>query len=216
MRADGEFVGLLPGQIGNSEVGHITIGAGRPIPMSLPTINESIKDDSLKDHPVIRRFVNALKKTGGVAHLAGLFSSGGGHAHQDHMIYLANALANESINVNVTLIFSVSQAILATKAGARYLSPFVGRVDDQRFGGCNLINRIREVLHPSWAEYYEYDAEILSASIRSVGDVEHSFAQGADIVTMPPAIFAKMYNHVLTDVGIEIFDKDYANAISNK
>ena len=125
-------------------------------------------------------------------------------------------LANESINVNVTLIFSVSQAILATKAGARYLSPFVGRVDDQRFGGCNLINRIREVLHPSWAEYYEYDAEILSASIRSVGDVEHSFAQGADIVTMPPAIFAKMYNHVLTDVGIEIFDKDYANAISNK
>ena len=125
-------------------------------------------------------------------------------------------LANESINVNVTLIFSVSQAILATKAGARYLSPFVGRVDDQRFGGCNLIKRIQEVLHPSWAEYYEYDAEILSASIRSVGDVEHSFAQGADIVTMPPAIFAKMYNHVLTDVGIEIFDKDYANAISNK
>ena len=125
-------------------------------------------------------------------------------------------LSEEGINVNVTLIFSVSQAILATKAGAKYLSPFVGRVDDQRFGGCNLIKRIREVLHPSWSEYYEYDAEILSASIRSVADVEHSFAQGADIVTMPPAIFAKMYNHVLTDVGIEIFDKDYANAIANK
>ena len=126
-------------------------------------------------------------------------------------------LAEEGIDVNVTLIFSVSQAVLATKAGARYLSPFVGRVDDQRFGGCNLIKRIREVLSPTWKEFNPYDeTEILSASIRSVGDVEHSFAQGADIVTMPPAIFAKMYNHVLTDVGIEIFDKDYANAIANK
>ena len=126
-------------------------------------------------------------------------------------------LAEEGIDVNVTLIFSVSQAVLATKAGARYLSPFVGRVDDQRFGGCNLIKRIREVLSPTWKEFNPYDeTEILSASIRSVGDVEHSFAQGADIVTMPPGIFAKMYNHVLTDVGIEIFDKDYANAIANK
>ncbi len=121
-------------------------------------------------------------------------------------------LSEEGIRVNVTLIFSVSQAILATKAGAKYLSPFVGRVDDQRFGGVHLIKRIREVLTPIW----DYDAEILSASIRSVGDVEHSFAQGADIVTMPSGIFEKMYNHVLTDVGIEIFDKDYANAVSNK
>ena len=126
-------------------------------------------------------------------------------------------LAEEGIDVNVTLIFSVSQAVLATKAGARYLSPFVGRVDDQRFGGCNLIKRIREVLSPTWKEFNPYDeTEILSASIRSVADVEHSFAQGADIVTMPPAIFAKMYDHVLTDVGIEIFDKDYANAIATK
>ena len=126
-------------------------------------------------------------------------------------------LSEEGINVNVTLIFSVSQAILATKAGAKYLSPFVGRVDDQRFGGCNLIKRIREVLSASWHTFNPYaETEILSASIRSVADVEHSFAQGADIVTMPPAIFAKMYNHILTDVGIEIFDKDYANAIANK
>lgn len=126
-------------------------------------------------------------------------------------------LSEEGINVNVTLIFSVSQAILATKAGARYLSPFVGRVDDQRFGGCNLIKRIREVLSASWHTFNPYaETEILSASIRSVGDVEHSFAQGADIVTMPPAIFSKMYGHILTDVGIEIFDKDYANAIANK
>ena len=112
-------------------------------------------------------------------------------------------LSDRGIRVNVTLIFSASQAILSAKAGATYISPFVGRVDDQRFGGCNLIKRIREVL--------PYDkCEILSASIRSVGDVEHSFAQGADIVTMPPSIFEKMYGHVLTDVGIEIFEKDYA------
>ena len=83
-------------------------------------------------------------------------------------------LSDRGIRVNVTLIFSASQAILSAKAGATYISPFVGRVDDQRFGGCNLIKRIREVL--------PYDScEILSASIRSVGDVEHSFAQGADI-----------------------------------
>ena len=88
-------------------------------------------------------------------------------------------LADRGIRVNVTLIFSASQAILSAKAGAKYISPFVGRVDDQRFGGCNLIKRIREVL--------PYDqCEILSASIRSVADVEHSFAQGADICTMPP------------------------------
>ena len=85
-------------------------------------------------------------------------------------------LSDRGIRVNVTLIFSASQAILSAKAGATYISPFVGRVDDQRFGGCNLIKRIREVL--------PYDkCEILSASIRSVGDVEHSFAQGADICT---------------------------------
>tara|TARA_B100000579_G_C22762886_1_gene819889 strand:+ start:680 stop:1360 length:681 start_codon:yes stop_codon:yes gene_type:complete len=124
-------------------------------------------------------------------------------------------LSNDGVKVNVTLIFSVSQAILSTKAGARYLSPFVGRVDDQRFGGVNLIKRIREVLHPSWSEFYQYEAEILSASIRSVGDVEHSFAQGADICTMPPAIFDKMYNHILTDVGVDLFNKDYESINAN-
>tara|TARA_B100000212_G_scaffold323791_1_gene284145 strand:+ start:215 stop:895 length:681 start_codon:yes stop_codon:yes gene_type:complete len=117
-------------------------------------------------------------------------------------------LVKFGIRVNVTLIFSVSQAILAVKAGARYLSPFVGRVDDQRFGGCNLIKRIREVLPVHICAQYN-NPEILSASIRSVGDVEHSFAMGADIVTMPPKIFDGMYNHVLTDVGVDIFEKDW-------
>ena len=115
-------------------------------------------------------------------------------------------LSDRGIRVNVTLIFSASQAILSAKAGATYISPFVGRVDDQRFGGCNLIKRIREVL--------PYDScEILSASIRSVGDVEHSFAQGADICTMPPTIFEKMYDHILTDKGLELFDIDYKRTL---
>tara|TARA_B100000575_G_scaffold28861_1_gene19524 strand:- start:1257 stop:1937 length:681 start_codon:yes stop_codon:yes gene_type:complete len=117
-------------------------------------------------------------------------------------------LVQFGIRVNVTLIFSVSQAILAVKAGARYLSPFVGRVDDQRFGGCNLIKRIREVLPVHICAQYN-NPEILSASIRSVGDVEHSFAMGADIVTMPPKIFNGMYNHILTDVGVDIFERDW-------
>ena len=118
----------------------------------------------------------------------------------------------QGIKVNVTLIFSVSQAILAVKAGARYLSPFVGRVDDQRFGGCNLIRRIKEVLPVHVAAQYNLP-EILSASIRSVADVEHSFAQGADICTMPPKIFEGMYNHILTDKGLELFDIDYQKTI---
>ena len=115
-------------------------------------------------------------------------------------------LSDRGIRVNVTLIFSASQAILSAKAGATYISPFVGRVDDQRFGGCNLIKRIREVL--------PYDkCEILSASIRSVGDVEHSFAQGADICTMPPNVFEKMYDHILTEKGLQLFDIDYKRTL---
>ena len=115
-------------------------------------------------------------------------------------------LSDRGIRVNVTLIFSASQAILSAKAGATYISPFVGRVDDQRFGVCNLIKRIREVL--------PYDkCEILSASIRSVGDVEHSFAQGADICTMPPTVFEKMYDHILTEKGLQLFDIDYKRTL---
>ena len=121
-------------------------------------------------------------------------------------------LSDQGIKVNVTLIFSVSQAILSAKAGAAYLSPFVGRVDDQRFGGCNLIRRIKEVLPIHVAAQYNLP-EILSASIRSVADVEHSFAQGADICTMPPKIFEAMYNHILTDKGLELFDIDYQKTI---
>ena len=134
-------------------------------------------------------------------------------------LVVCRQLSMQGVRVNVTLIFSVSQAILSAKAGATYLSPFVGRVDDQRFGGCNLIKRIAEVIPKTIPINGGYSdppirvPEILSASIRSVGDVEHSFAQGADICTMPPKIFEGMYNHILTDKGLELFDIDYQKTL---
>ena len=134
-------------------------------------------------------------------------------------LVVCRQLSKQSVRVNVTLIFSVSQAILSAKAGATYLSPFVGRVDDQRFGGCNLIKRIAEVIpktipiNGGYSDPPNRVPEILSASIRSVGDVEHSFAQGADICTMPPKIFEGMYNHILTDKGLELFDIDYQKTL---
>ena len=109
------------------------------------------------------------------------------------------------VRVNVTLIFSPAQAILAAKAGAAYVSPFVGRLDDNSITGLNLIKDIDDVFRVQAI----HRTRILSASIRYVNSVSQSFAHGADIVTMPPSVFEKMYNHVLTDKGLEIFDEDF-------
>ena len=110
------------------------------------------------------------------------------------------------IRVNVTLIFDVAQAILSAKAGATsYVSPFVGRLDDNSIAGLQLIKDIDEVYRVQAI----HRTRILSASIRYVNSVSQSFANGADIVTMPPAVFDKMYNHVLTDKGLEIFENDW-------
>ena len=114
-------------------------------------------------------------------------------------------MANQNIRVNVTLIFSAAQAILSAKAGATYVSPFVGRVDDNSFDGLALIKEISEI----YEKQFVHETEILSASIRSVKDVSRSFAAGAHICTIPPAIFHKMYKHVLTDKGLELFEKDW-------
>ena len=113
-------------------------------------------------------------------------------------------LSRELIRVNVTLIFDVAQAILSAKAGAAYVSPFVGRLDDNSITGLDLIKQIDDVFRVQAI----HRTKILSASIRYVNSVSQSFANGADIVTMPPAVFEKMYNHVLTDKGLEIFDND--------
>ena len=118
-------------------------------------------------------------------------------------------LSKEGIRVNVTLIFSAAQAVLASKAGAAYVSPFVGRVDDNSFDGLGLIKEIADIYEKQSRLYNFVDTEILSASIRNVASVSKSFECGAGIVTMPPSVFEKMYNHILTDKGLELFQKDW-------
>jgi len=115
-------------------------------------------------------------------------------------------LSRDLVNVNVTLIFSAAQAILAAKSGAKYVSPFVGRVDDNSFVGMELIESISDI----YTIQSVNKTEILSASIRDVKSVSDSFASGAHVVTMPPTVFEKMYNHVLTDKGLYLFDLDFA------
>ena len=123
----------------------------------------------------------------------------------DGLIACAELSMKNLIRVNVTLIFDVAQAILAAKAGAAYVSPFVGRLDDNSIAGLNLIKDIDEVYRVQCI----HRTKILSASIRYVNSVSQSFANGAHIVTMPPSVFDKMYNHVLTDKGLQIFDADH-------
>ena len=123
----------------------------------------------------------------------------------DGLLACAELSMKNLIRVNVTLIFDVAQAILAAKAGATYVSPFVGRLDDNSIAGLELIKDIDTVYRVQAI----HKTRILSASIRYVNSVSQSFANGADIVTMPPAVFDKMYNHVLTDKGLEIFENDW-------
>ena len=118
-------------------------------------------------------------------------------------------LSREVIKVNVTLIFSQVQAILAAKAGAKYVSPFVGRVDDNSFGGLCLVKDIAAVYSKqNWGK-----TEVLAASLRGVRDVGRAFEYGANVVTMPPNVFAGMYKHILTDKGLELFDRDQAEVL---
>ena len=119
-------------------------------------------------------------------------------------------LSDDGIKVNVTLIFSQTQAILASKAGAKYVSPFVGRVDDNSFGGICLVKDIVNVFKEHFVT-----TEVLAASIRNVRDVGRLFEHGAEIVTMPPAVFEKMYNHILTDKGLELFEADWNSVTHN-
>ncbi len=120
-------------------------------------------------------------------------------------LWVCKQLSRDLVKVNVTLIFSPSQAILASKAGARYVSPFVGRVDDNSFGGLCLIKDIANV----YTRHQVYNTEILGASIRNVRDVSRAFEYGAHICTIPPKVFEGMYKHVLTDAGLDQFDKDW-------
>ncbi|MFV0643196.1 MAG: fructose-6-phosphate aldolase [Sphingomonadaceae bacterium] len=115
------------------------------------------------------------------------------------------ALTGEGTMVNVTLCFSANQALLAAKAGATFVSPFIGRHDDNGFDGMDLIRDIRLIY-----DNYDYGTEILAASIRHPVHVLESARIGADVATMPPAVIRGLFNHVLTAKGIEGFLADWA------
>jgi len=115
-------------------------------------------------------------------------------------------LTDDEVSVNVTLVFDTCQAILASKAGATYVSPFVGRVFDQSFDGIGVIEEIADVFAT-----HSSNTQVLAASIRDVYQVAQAFKVGADICTIPSKVFAGMYSHVLTDRGLEIFDRDWKN-----
>ncbi|MBS3921240.1 MAG: fructose-6-phosphate aldolase [Deltaproteobacteria bacterium] len=113
-------------------------------------------------------------------------------------------LSDEKIQTNVTLLFSASQAILAAKAGATYICPFIGRLDDISFNGLELIQQIREI----YDQYDEIETRIIVASVRNPIHVIEAARMGAEIVTIPPAIIEQMAKHPLTDRGIAQFLED--------
>ena len=121
-------------------------------------------------------------------------------------LQVCKALTRDNIRTNVTLIFCASQAVLAAKAGATYVSPFVGRLDDQSVAGLEVVRSISELYR-----IHGVRTQVLSASIRSVQRAVRSWYNGAQICTMPPKVFDQMYDHILTDKGLEIFDQDWAS-----
>ncbi|MDT2401819.1 fructose-6-phosphate aldolase [Enterococcus avium] len=116
-----------------------------------------------------------------------------------------NNLSEKGIKTNVTLIFTVAQGLMAAKAGATYISPFLGRLDDIGTDSVALIKNLRTVL-----DNYGYKAEIISASVRGLEHVEKMAELGADIATIPGNLFPKLWSHPLTDKGIKQFEEDWA------
>ena len=114
-------------------------------------------------------------------------------------------LARDGIPVNVTLCFSAAQALLAAKAGAAYISPFIGRLDDHGADGMALIGDMRAIY-----DNYGFDTEILAASIRTPAHVAAAAIAGADCATIPPAVFADLFKHPLTEKGLDQFLSDWA------
>jgi transaldolase len=114
-------------------------------------------------------------------------------------------LTDEGKMVNVTLCFSANQALLAAKAGATFISPFIGRLDDMGLDGMELIEDIRTIY-----DNYGFETNILAASIRSVNHVHDCAVVGADVITAPPEVIKKLASHPLTDNGLEQFMKDWA------
>ena len=115
-----------------------------------------------------------------------------------------SSLRDKDIKVNVTLCFSASQALLAAKCGASYISPFIGRLDDISHDGMQLIQDIRSI----YDNYTEYETEILAASIRHPNHIVEAALVGADVCTIPPSIIHKLFDHPLTSIGLKKFLED--------
>jgi len=122
-------------------------------------------------------------------------------------IKACKALSGEGLRVNVTLCFSAAQALLAAKAGATYISPFVGRLDDVAMNGMDLIREIVQIY-----DNYEFTTQVLVASCRHPIHVVESAKMGADVATCPPAVIDQLFNHPLTNIGLEKFLKDWEKA----
>jgi transaldolase len=123
-------------------------------------------------------------------------------------LLVCKELSKEKVRTNVTLIFCAAQAVLAAKAGATYVSPFVGRLDDQSVAGLEVVRSISELYR-----IHRMETQVLAASIRNVQRAIRSWYNGAEICTMPPKVFDGMYDHILTDAGLEIFDRDAAKIV---
>lgn len=119
-------------------------------------------------------------------------------------IEAVHILSKEGIKTNVTLIFSVAQGLMAAKAGATYISPFVGRIDDMGEDGIVLIQKLKQALNN-----YHYESKIITASIRTIGHLEKAAISGADIATIPGTLLPKLWEHPLTDKGIKQFLDDW-------
>ncbi len=126
-------------------------------------------------------------------------------------VQACKALASDGHRVNVTLIFSPTQAWLAAKVGATYVSPFVGRLDDIATNGMTLIREIVDIFDNG-----EYATEVLAASIRHPIHIVEAARMGADVVTVPPAVIEQCFKHPLTDIGLERFLKDWEKAQAAK
>ena len=120
-------------------------------------------------------------------------------------LIVTRVLAEEGVQTNVTLCFSANQALLAAKAGATYVSPFVGRLDDSGEDGIQLLHDIRAIY-----DNYAFDTEILAASMRSPEHVQAAAIAGADCATVPPEVFEALFKHPLTETGLELFKADWA------
>jgi len=123
--------------------------------------------------------------------------------HPDYFIIIKK-LVDEGVQINITLIFTLIQSLMMAKMGVKYISPFIGRLEDIDIEGITIIEEIRSIL-----DVYEFETQLLAASIRTVRNFHDAILAGADVVTLPVEVFEKSVNHILTNEGITKFDSDW-------